>query len=122
LRVIEPIRRTIRLPAPPDEVWRALTDAGELRHWFGAEVELEPRPGGDVRARWADGGRSVGSVERADVARRLVFRWRRIDGTGFGARVGAATRVEFVLESTSDGTAVSVSEGPVELASVVRTG
>jgi uncharacterized protein YndB with AHSA1/START domain len=111
--------RTIELPAAPRDVWLALTVPAELRGWFGADVVLDPRPGGDVRAAWPDGTRSIGSVEIAEEPRRLAFRWRRIAGVGFAPRVGAATRVEFVLEATADGTTVSVTEEPVELASAV---
>jgi uncharacterized protein YndB with AHSA1/START domain len=122
LRVNDPIVRSVELAASPAEVWRALTQAEELRGWFGADLELDARPGGSVRARWPDGARSVGSVEVADEGRRLVFRWRRIDGAGFAARVGGASRVEFVLRPAPGGTSVSVREEPVELASVVDAG
>jgi uncharacterized protein YndB with AHSA1/START domain len=111
--------RTIDLPAAPGDVWLALTVPAELRGWFGADVVLDPRPGGDVRATWPDGARSMGSVEIAEEPLRLAFRWRRIGGAGFAARVGAATRVEFVLEARAHGTTVSVTEEPVELASAV---
>ena len=113
------VHRTIEVPADPVDVWAALTDPEQLRAWFGADVELDPRPGGDVRASWPDGGRSIGSVEAADEPRRLVVRWRRAVGAGFGSRVGGATRVAFVLEPTANGTTVSVTEEPVELASRV---
>jgi uncharacterized protein YndB with AHSA1/START domain len=119
LHVTEPVRRSIHVPAGPSEVWAALTDPERLRLWFGAEIELEPRPGGDVQARWPDGARSVGSVELAVEPTRLVFRWRRIDGAGIRARIGPATRVTFDVEPSSDGSVVSVSEEPVELARVV---
>jgi uncharacterized protein YndB with AHSA1/START domain len=119
LHVTDPVRRSIHVPADPAEVWAALTDPERLRLWFGAEVELEPRPGGAVRATWPDGARSVGSVEIAAEPARLVFRWRRIDGVGFGARVAAATRVTFDVEPSDEGALVSVAEEPVELASVV---
>jgi len=115
------VRRSIVVPSHPADVWGALTDPERLRAWFGAGVELDARSGGEVRAVWPDGARSVGSVELADEAARLVFRWRRIDGVGFGSRVGAATRVSFELEPVEDGTTVSVTEEPVELASVVET-
>jgi hypothetical protein len=72
-----------------------------------------------VRATWPDGARSVGSVERADEPSRLVFRWRRIGGVGFGPRVGGATRVSFELEPAEGGTRISVTEEPVELAGLV---
>jgi uncharacterized protein YndB with AHSA1/START domain len=119
LHVTDPVRRSIHVPARPAEVWAALTDPERLRLWFGAEVELEPHPGGDVRARWPNGARSVGSVELAVEPTRLVFRWRRIDGAGIRARIGAATRVTFDVEPSGDGAVVSVAEEPVELASVV---
>jgi uncharacterized protein YndB with AHSA1/START domain len=113
------VTRTIEVPADPQAVWRALTDPDELCRWFGAAVRIEAVPGGAVRAVWPDGGRSIGSVEAADEPRRLVFRWRRIDGVGFAAQVGGASRVAFELEASAAGTTVSVTEEPVEVASVV---
>jgi uncharacterized protein YndB with AHSA1/START domain len=119
LHLSDVVRRSIVVPTDAGEVWAALTDRERLRLWFGAEVEVDPRPGGDVRASWPDGARSVGSVELADEPVRLVFRWRRIDGVGFGASVGGATRVSFDLQPVEGGTGLSVTEEPVELASVV---
>jgi uncharacterized protein YndB with AHSA1/START domain len=113
------VRRSIVVPSEPADVWAALTDRERLRMWFGAEVELDARTGGQVRATWPDGARSIGSVEVADEPVRLVFRWRRIDGIRFASRVGAATRVSFDIEPARGGTSVSVTEEPVELASVV---
>jgi uncharacterized protein YndB with AHSA1/START domain len=117
--VVEVVTRTIEVPVGPETVWQALTDPDELRRWFGADVRLEAVPGGAVRAVWPDGGRSIGSVEVADEPRRLVFRWRRVAGVGFGAEVGGASRVAFELEATAAGTTVRVAEEPVELARVV---
>jgi uncharacterized protein YndB with AHSA1/START domain len=117
--VTEIVTSTIEVPVGPETVWQALTDPDELRRWFGADVRLEAVPGGAVRAVWPDGGRSIGSVEVADEPRRLVFRWRRVAGVGFGAEVGGASRVAFELEATAAGTTVRVTEEPVELASVV---
>jgi len=37
------------LPAPPSRVFRALTDATELRRWFAEHVEVDPRPEGAYR-------------------------------------------------------------------------
>jgi uncharacterized protein YndB with AHSA1/START domain len=119
LRMTDAIRRSIDVPADAAAVWAALTDREQLRAWFGADVEIDPRPGGGVRAAWPDGGRSVGSVESAEEPKRLVLRWRRIDGVGFGARVGGATRVAFELEPSAGGTTLSVTEEPVEIASAV---
>lgn len=114
----ESVASEIVVPAGVTTVWGALTDADELRQWFGAEVRIDARPGGDVRARWPDGGRAVGSVEVAEPGVRLAFRWRHVVGVGFGSRLGPASRVEIVLEEVADGTRVVVTEAPVELASV----
>ncbi len=113
------VRRSIVVPNDASEVWAALTDRERLRLWFGGEIDLEAHAGGEVRAAWPDGARSVGSVELAEEPVRLVFRWRRIDGVGFASSVGDATRVTFELEPVDGGTNVSVTEEPVELASAV---
>jgi uncharacterized protein YndB with AHSA1/START domain len=122
LRMTGAVTRSVELPADADAVWLALTERDQLRRWFGADLVLDPRPGGDVRATWPSGDRSVGSVEAAIAPRHLVFRWRRIEGAGFAARVRSATRVEFVLEPTEVGTTVRVTEQPIELASLGGSG
>ena len=45
---------TIELPATPDEVWRAITEASEIEKWFCFHAEIEPRVGGVARHRWTD--------------------------------------------------------------------
>jgi uncharacterized protein YndB with AHSA1/START domain len=106
----------IVVPAEPAAVWGALTDPDELRQWFGAEVSIDPRPGGEVRAVWPGGRRAIGSVEVAEPGVRLAFRWRHVDRAGLGPRLGPASRVEIALEPVAEGTRVLVTEGPVDLA------
>ncbi|HZD80994.1 MAG TPA: SRPBCC domain-containing protein, partial [Actinomycetota bacterium] len=106
-----------RLPAPPREVWWALTSPERLAAWFGAEVAIEPRAGGPVEVRWADGTRARGVVEEALEPRRLVLRWRRLSGAGLAMAVGPATRIAFELRPRVDGTDLAVEEVPVELVS-----
>lgn len=43
------LRMERRLGHPPEKVWRALTEPGQLRRWFPAEVRLDPRVGGEIR-------------------------------------------------------------------------
>jgi uncharacterized protein YndB with AHSA1/START domain len=114
----EGVASEIVVPAGVTTVWGALTDAHELRQWFGAEIEIDARAGGGVRAVWPDGGRAVGTVEAAEPGLRLAFRWRHVEGLVFGSRLGPASRVEIVLEPVEGGTRVVVTEAPVELASV----
>src|ERR671933_1655180 len=40
------VTREIVVPAPPEEVWEALTEPERLEEWFANEVELDVRPGG----------------------------------------------------------------------------
>src|SRR6266567_7612781 len=94
------VKREIELEAPPDEVWRALTEAEELEQWFANEVELKPEPGGEGVFRWDDGDERRAVVEEVEVERRFVFTW---DGD----------RVEIELEEIPAGTRVVVVESPV---------
>jgi len=95
-------------------VWGALVDPASLSAWFGATAELEPRRGGPVRFRLPDGTERRGIVEEADPARRLVFRWRRVDA---GALPGAGPSVvSFELSAEGDGTRLTVTESPGILA------
>lgn len=109
------VTRRIRLPVAREEVWRALTDVELLSAWLGEVLELEPRAGGSVIVRDPDGSTRRGLVERADPARALVFRWRRLAGAGPTLEVGEATRVAFELEDQDAGTSLTVTEEPAPL-------
>lgn len=53
-RTADSVERTIRIEAPVDAVWAALTDPDELRNWFPLEAEVEPGEGGVIHARWSE--------------------------------------------------------------------
>jgi len=90
-----------------------LTDPAELAAWFGAEVDVDPRPGGAVRFRWADGVERRGLVVELDRPRRFAFRWRELRSTSSGLAISDPTVVEFVLEGSEGGaTRVRVTEAP----------
>jgi uncharacterized protein YndB with AHSA1/START domain len=110
------ITKTVVLPAGRDDVWRALTSPQELSAWLGDVVELDPRPGGAVIIRDSAGAIRRGIVEAAERAVRFVVRWRRLDGSGSGLRVGVATRVEFELADEGESTRLTVREEQVALA------
>ena len=46
------VTRELVLPAPPEEVWDALTDPERLREWFANDVEWD---GDELVYRWDDG-------------------------------------------------------------------
>jgi uncharacterized protein YndB with AHSA1/START domain len=96
------IVRELVLPAPPEEVWEALTDPERLEEWFANEVE---RDGDDFVYRWGDGEVRRATIEEADEPRRLGFRWADEDG-------GDESRVVFELEEADDGTRLTITEEP----------
>ena len=93
------VSREILLPAPPDDVWAALTEAERLEEWFANDVELDPRPGGEGTFRWDDGEERHAVVEEVDPERRFAFTWD--DG-----------HVVIELEELPAGTRVTVVESP----------
>lgn len=113
------VQRRVVLPATADELWEALTDSEQLSEWFGAEVELDPRPGGDGAFVADDGEVRRARVEEVEPGRRLAFRWWPEHGGE-----GAATRVELVVEDGGDGASVLtvVESGPVTAAAWLGMG
>jgi uncharacterized protein YndB with AHSA1/START domain len=105
------VRREARLPVEPARVWSALTTGPDLSTWFGADVEIDPRSGGAVSARWPDGTERRATVEEVVPPERLSFRWAPFERTPDGqARLVRASRVEFELRETEGGTLVFVTE------------
>jgi uncharacterized protein YndB with AHSA1/START domain len=59
-----------------ERVWAAITEPGELAHWFPSSVELEPRAGGRISFS-ADphASRQTGVVLAFDPPRKLAYTW-----------------------------------------------
>jgi uncharacterized protein YndB with AHSA1/START domain len=108
---MQAIEREVTIPAPPERVWRAVTTSDEVSAWFGADVELEARPGGRGVFRWLDGGERHAVVEVVEPGRRLAFRWLPFQRTADHETVSMPpTRVEITLEPVPAGTRVRVVE------------
>ena len=99
------VARELLLPAPPEEVWEALTDPAHLGAWFGGDLEIDPRPGGRTRYRGDDGEVRIGAVREAEPGRRLSFDWWPPHEGEAGA-----SHVEFDLEEVEEGTHLTVIE------------
>ncbi|CAN5475403.1 SRPBCC family protein [soil metagenome] len=95
--------RETHLAAPPEEVWRSLTEPGELSRWLAEDAHFDLRPGGDLRMRTEDGEERTGWVEEANPSRRLAFWWR-------AGEDAEPTRVEIELEEDADGTRLVLTE------------
>ena len=100
-----PVRIERTLPAPPEQVFRAWTDAESLRQWMlpgdiqRCEVRCDPRVGGRFEIVMLGEERYVqhGEYLVIDPPRRLVFSW-------FSASLpDARTQVSVELAATQDG-------------------
>jgi uncharacterized protein YndB with AHSA1/START domain len=77
------VTRTI--PAPADEVWKALTTPETIkRYMFGAEVEADWRVGGRVRFHGEYGGKAYedkGEIRSFEPEKRLAYtHWSSLSG------------------------------------------
>jgi uncharacterized protein YndB with AHSA1/START domain len=97
------VTRTVDLDATVDEVWTALTDDRERSAWFGSESRIDIRPGGAGEVVDPDGSVHRVEVGAVEPGRRLEWRWAPTSG-------GAATAVEFVVESLPRGARLTVTE------------
>ncbi|HKV40570.1 MAG TPA: SRPBCC domain-containing protein [Blastocatellia bacterium] len=109
------IHAEVEIAAPPEKVFRALTEPGQLVKWWGSESvyvttywEMDLKPGG----RWRSVGKAVangeefqveGEVLEVDPPRVLSYSWNPTF-----AKI-QTTVVRYALEATSTGTKVSVT-------------
>ena len=104
------IERTMELAHPPGKVWAALTTAEGLAAWFGEEADIDLRPGGAARMRWASGYSVEMRVERVEEPTVFGFTWQIY---GLPKDDPRRTYVEFTLEPVGAGTRLTVVESGV---------
>src|SRR5262245_7504083 len=102
---METVEREITVPAPPREVWPALTHSDQVSVWFGAEAVLDARPGGRGVFGWPDGTERHVVVEEVEPGRKLSFRWLPLQRTLEGeVEPVPSTRVAITLDEGAVGT------------------
>jgi uncharacterized protein YndB with AHSA1/START domain len=71
------VRFERRLSHPPERVWRAITEPGELAAWFPDTIEGEFAPGAEVKfPKFVEMGLpAIGKVTEFDPPRLLAFTW-----------------------------------------------
>ena len=116
------IERVITIQAPPETVFRLLTDPVEYVRWKGRLAELEPRPGGKFRVEFAS-TKDIAAGKFVEVipGRRVVFTWgwEGSDLVPPGAstveidleREGTGTRLRLVHRGLPEGAIASHAEG-----------
>ena len=98
------VQRRERFDVEPEVLWLALTDPDLLGEWLAAAVELDPQPGGRVRAVDDDGATRVGVVHVVEPAERLSFSWTTIEHDV------PPSAVELTLTPDGDGTVLEITE------------
>ena len=103
------------LRAPRERVWRALTTAAEFGTWFGVKFDSDFRPGASIRGkltipRYADLTLEI-RVERIEPQHHFSYRWHpyAVDPAK-DYSTEPMTLVEFTLEETDGGTALTIVE------------
>jgi uncharacterized protein YndB with AHSA1/START domain len=101
-KLVPAIRITVVIPFPPARVFRALTDAKDIRAWSGAPGRVATKTGGAFRM-WD--GWNTGRVLARRPPTSLAYTWRKdswADGTKDSVvrwkltRIPAGTRVSLV--------------------------
>jgi len=68
------IEREVLIEAPPEVVWRTITEPDQMSQWFADRVELVVEPGALGFMEFGDQGGPV-VVETVDPPTRFSFRW-----------------------------------------------
>lgn len=90
------IEKVIAVEAQPGRVFRALTEADELRGWLVTGGEVEAVPGGRLTLQWANGATTYITFAELDPDGRVIMEWHDQDAPG-------ATLVRIELGSEEDG-------------------
>jgi uncharacterized protein YndB with AHSA1/START domain len=109
------IKKTIEIKAPPATVWKALTDHREFGKWFRVNLETPFVPGKRTRGKITHPGYEhvvmEVLVQNMEEERLFSFQWHpyavdpKVDYS-----TEPMTLVEFVLEKTTNGTLLMVTE------------
>ena len=109
------IERRVVIHASRSRVWRAITNAEEFGTWFRVNLEGEFAEGATIRGKITHPGYEHVTmevlVERVEPERYFSYRWHpyAVD-SAVDYSTEPTTLVEFILEETEGGTAVTIVE------------
>jgi uncharacterized protein YndB with AHSA1/START domain len=114
------VRRTIRIAAAPEKVWRAVTEPEHISAWFGRTVLDRAGVGAQGTITFEDSGAVPLRVEAIDEPRMVSYRWGNDDAAGVRPEVldeEHSTVFTFTLEAVPGGTELTVVETGFEVTS-----
>ncbi|MFE5672654.1 SRPBCC domain-containing protein [Agromyces sp. NPDC056523] len=107
------VRRTIRIAAPIEKVWAAVTEPEHISRWFGRTVLDGSGPGATGTMTFEGYGAVPIRVEAIDAPHAVTYRWGNDDARGELEETvddGTSTVFTFTLEPVTDGTQLTVVE------------
>mgnify|MGYP000400989941 CR=1 FL=1 len=107
------VRRTIRIAAPVEKVWAAVTEPEHISRWFGKTVLVGTGVGAEGTMTFDGYGAVPIRVEAVDAPRSITYRWGNDDALGrLPDRVEEATSTvfSFTLEPVAGGAELTVVE------------
>jgi uncharacterized protein YndB with AHSA1/START domain len=119
------IVRTVEIAAPPDRVWRALTNVTELSAWFQVTIEGSLAPDSEIwmtsTHKGFEGQRFAVRIVEMTPPRRFVWQWHpgEVDPAVQYSNEPRTT-VTFTLEANGLGTRLTVSESGFDAISLAR--
>jgi uncharacterized protein YndB with AHSA1/START domain len=115
------VEQDILIQAPPDAVWRTLTEPEHIARWFADEVDLRPTPGYDGTLTFLDrtadpdpSSRRTVRVEVRSVEPERTFSYRWQHPPGAPVRPGNSVLVTFALAPEGTGTRLRVVESDLD--------
>ncbi len=90
------LEKELFIKAPPERVFRALTEKEDLERWFLVKAEVDLRPGGAIRFEWGPGMVEIGKIVALEPPHRLSYTWEALEPS--------PTTITFELTAENDGT------------------
>jgi uncharacterized protein YndB with AHSA1/START domain len=100
------VRRTIRIGAPVEKVWSAVTDPAHISRWFAKTTLVGTGAGATGTMAFGPDDVIPMRVEELDAPHRVSYRWNNDDALGYRPEVfdeATATVFTFTLEPLDDG-------------------
>ena len=114
------VRRSIRINAPQDKVWSAVTEPAHISQWFGAAALDGRGVGARGTLTFPDYGAVPVRIEAIDPPRAVTYRWSNDDALGALPEEldeAHSTAFTFTLEQIPGGTRLTVVETGFEVTS-----